>query len=541
MSQKQAPNNRSLGNIAGIVAFATLISKVFGLFREILIAFVFGIGPVVNAYRYAYVLPGFLLILLGGINGPFHSALVSVLAKRDRKESAKIVETVTTLTSIVLLLVAISLVIFAKDYIDIAAPGLDPVARKLAIEQLKIMSPLAVIAGLVGIGFGTLNAANLYWLPSISPLFSSLITIIGLGIFTLVLGKDVHSTHFLETGGIILAVTTLAGALLQWIVQIIAQWKNGLGTLKLRFDWRIPGVIDVLRVMIPATLSSGMLLINTSTDMFFAASIDGAAAAMSYSNFLVLTPLGIISNMILVPLFPVFSRLSSREDWPKLKIKIREGLFLSALTMLPLTAIFLSLALPIVQTIYQRGAFDREASNVVVPVLMAYGFGMFFYLARDVLLRVFYALGDGKIPAKISVINILLNFGADFFLVIPFKTPGLILATVTVNIISMLAFILILNRRLEGLPLKIWSILILKLLAITVVSSLLAWEFDQFLRDHFVSHNQFFHVFELIIGSLIVLISFFGLAWQLNLPELKIIFQTIERKFFKKKNQNQSN
>lgn len=541
MSQKQAPNNRSLGNIAGIVAFATLISKVFGLFREILIAFVFGIGPVVNAYRYAYVLPGFLLILLGGINGPFHSALVSVLAKRDRKESAKIVETVTTLTSVVLLLVSISLVIFAKDYIDIAAPGLDPVARKLAIEQLKIMSPLAVIAGLVGIGFGTLNAANLYWLPSISPLFSSLITIIGLGIFTLILGKDVHSNHFLETGGIILAVTTLAGALLQWIVQIIAQWKNGLGTLRLRFNWRIPGVIDVLRVMIPATLSSGMLLINTSTDMFFAASIDGAAAAMSYSNFLVLTPLGIISNMILVPLFPVFSRLSSREDWPKLKIKIREGLFLSALTMLPLTAIFLSLALPIVQTIYQRGAFDREASNVVVPVLMAYGFGMFFYLARDVLLRVFYALGDGKIPAKISVINILLNFGADFFLVIPFKTPGLILATVTVNIISMLAFILILNRRLEGLPLKIWSILILKLLAITVVSSLLAWEFDQFLRDHFVSHNQFFHVFELIIGSLIVLISFFGLAWQLNLPELKIIFQTIERKFFKKKNQNQSN
>jgi len=541
VSQKQAPNNRSLGNIAGIVAFATLISKVFGLFREILIAFVFGIGPVVNAYRYAYVLPGFLLILLGGINGPFHSALVSVLAKRDRKESAKIVETVTTLTSVVLLLVSISLVIFAKDYIDIAAPGLDPVARKLAIEQLKIMSPLAVIAGLVGIGFGTLNAANLYWLPSISPLFSSLITIIGLGIFTLILGKDVHSNHFLETGGIILAVTTLAGALLQWIVQIIAQWKNGLGTLRLRFNWRIPGVIDVLRVMIPATLSSGMLLINTSTDMFFAASIDGAAAAMSYSNFLVLTPLGIISNMILVPLFPVFSRLSSREDWPKLKIKIREGLFLSALTMLPLTAIFLSLALPIVQTIYQRGAFDREASNVVVPVLMAYGFGMFFYLARDVLLRVFYALGDGKIPAKISVINILLNFGADFFLVIPFKTPGLILATVTVNIISMLAFILILNRRLEGLPLKIWSILILKLLAITVVSSLLAWEFDQFLRDHFVSHNQFFHVFELIIGSLIVLISFFGLAWQLNLPELKIIFQTIERKFFKKKNQNQSN
>jgi putative peptidoglycan lipid II flippase len=65
---------RSLAGIAGIVAFATLISKFFGLVREQIIAAAFGVGAVVNAYSYAYVIPGFLLILLGGINGPFHSA-----------------------------------------------------------------------------------------------------------------------------------------------------------------------------------------------------------------------------------------------------------------------------------------------------------------------------------------------------------------------------------------------------------------------------------------------------------------------------------
>ena len=79
---------RSLVSIAGIVAVATLISKIFGLVREQAIAAAFGVGPVVNAYAYAYVIPGFLLILLGGINGPFHSALVSVLAKRDKSEAA---------------------------------------------------------------------------------------------------------------------------------------------------------------------------------------------------------------------------------------------------------------------------------------------------------------------------------------------------------------------------------------------------------------------------------------------------------------------
>jgi len=531
---KKPINNRSLANIAGIVALATLVSKIFGLFREVTIAAVFGIGPVVNAYRYAYVLPGFLLILLGGINGPFHSSLVSVLAKREQKESAKIVETVSTIVSIFLLIVTFFLIFFADKYIDIAAHGLGAQSRRIAIEQLRIMSPLAVLAGLIGIGFGTLNAANLYWLPSVSPLFSSLITLIGLGIFALFLGKQVHSLHYLELGGIILAATTLAGGILQWLVQVFAQWKHGLGSLRFRLNWRTPGVSDVLRVMIPATLSSGMLLINTSTDMYFAAPIEGAAAAMSYSNFLILTPLGIISNMILVPLFPVFSRLSDPENWPQLKIKIKEGIFLSALTMLPLTAIFVSLALPLVQVIYQRGAFDRSASDVVVPVVMAYGVGMFFYLGRDVLLRVFYALGDGSIPARISIINILLNFGADFFLVGPFKTPGLILATVSVNIISMVAFLLILNRRLGGLPVVQWTVTLFKLFAITLVSVLVGWGFDYCWRELFSIHNHLLSLLELILGVSLVLTCFIGLSWQLNLPELEMVFQKFRQKLQKR-------
>lgn len=116
-------SSRSLANIAGIVAIATLISKVFGLLREQIIAAAFGVGTVVTAYAYAYVIPGFLFILLGGINGPFHSALVSVLSKRDREEAAPLVETVTTLVSGVLLGVTIILVLGAGIFIDLLAPG----------------------------------------------------------------------------------------------------------------------------------------------------------------------------------------------------------------------------------------------------------------------------------------------------------------------------------------------------------------------------------------------------------------------------------
>ncbi len=173
--------SRSLAGIAGIVAVATLISKVFGLVREQIIAAAFGVGTVSNAYAYAYVIPGFLLILLGGINGPFHSALVSVLARRDKSEAAPIVETVTTLVTALLLLVTIMLIVFADTLIGFLAPGLTIEVHKIAVLQLQIMAPVAMLAGAIGIGFGTLNAADSYLLPSISPLFSSITTVVGLG------------------------------------------------------------------------------------------------------------------------------------------------------------------------------------------------------------------------------------------------------------------------------------------------------------------------------------------------------------------------
>lgn len=525
--------SRSLAGIAGIVALATLISKVFGLFREQAMAAVFGVGPVVNAYAYAYVIPGFLLILLGGINGPFHSALVSVLEKRDKSEAAPLVETVTTLVSIILLLITIFLVIFAPNLVDLLAPGLEPITRQLAIEQLRIMSPLALLAGLIGIGFGTLNAADQYWLPSISPLFSSVAVVLGIGVIAWQFGDAINTPQYMKIGGLVLAGGTLIGAILQWIAQVFAQWKSGMGTLKLRFDWRIPGVMDVLKVMAPATLSSGMLYINVSTDLFFASFIENAAAAMRYANFIVLTPVGILSNMILVPFMPVFSRLAAPENWPELKTRIRQGMILTALTMLPLTALFVALADPIIRLIYQRGAFTSADSQMVVPVLIAYAVGMFFYLGRDVLVRVFYALGDGETPFRISIVNIFLNGLLDFLLVNSFKTPGIVLATVAVNIISMVIFLGLLNKRLDGLPLEEWGMTLLKLTLCSAIAGFASWGVNLGWEKLIDNDNFILQIIQLTLGSSIIFLIFGGLVMQLNLPEFQILTDKFLKRFRK--------
>ncbi len=526
---------RSLVSIATIVAVATLISKVFGLVRQQAIAAAFGVGAVADAYNYAYVVPGFLLILLGGINGPFHSAIVSALAKRNKDEAAPLVETITTLVGSVLLVITILLLLFAAPMVDLVAPGLSQtpeglVIRAIAIQQFQIMAPMAFLAGVIGIGFGTLNAADQYWLPSISPLFSSASVIVGLGILVLVLGKNIIAPEYALLGGQVLAWTTLAGALLQWLVQMVAAQQSGLGGFRLRFNLRQPGLGDVMKVMGPATLASGMLQINVYTDLFFASFIPQAAAALGYAGLLVQTPLGIMSSMILVPLLPIFSRLAEPQHWDDLKQRIRQGIMLTALTMLPLSALMVAFAHLMVRIIYERFAFDRNASAIVTEVLIAYGIGMFVYLARDVIVRVFYGLGDANTPFQVSVVNIFLKVGFNYLLVTQFKAPGLVLSTVGVNIISLLWMLWVLNRRLNGLPLWQWGWQVLALTIASIFSGIVAFAAIRVTEQFLGTEGFLINCLQLGLGGMVGLTVFALLAMQLKLPELTTLAASLRQK-----------
>jgi putative peptidoglycan lipid II flippase len=545
VTESSKPARRSLANIAAIVAIATLISKIAGLLRQQIIAAAFGVGPVYEAYNFSYVIPSFFLILLGGINGPFHSAMVSVLSKRSEKDAAPLVETVTTLVGGILIVVTIALMIFAAPLLHLVAPGLfisfeqakSPESYQLimqtqaiAIEQLRIMAPMALLAGLIGIGFGSLNAADQYWLPSVSPLLSSLTVILGIGGLALSLGNKIIDPQYVHLGGLVLAYGTLAGAILQWLVQVPAQWKAKMGGLRLRFNFRQPGVGEVLRILGPATFSSGMMQINVYTDLFFASFIPGAASALGYSTLLVQTPLGILSNVILVPLLPIFSRLTDPNDWPELKSRIRQGIMLTAVTMLPLGALMMALAYPIVQVIYERYAFDKGASALVAPVLIAYSLGMFVYLGRDVLVRVFYALGDGDTPFRISMVNIFLNALMDYIFVkfFDFGAPGLVIATVTVNLFSMVALLWILNRRLNGLNLRSWVAPILGLTAASIVAGLSSWGILQGIQSALGKQGFLLALLELSVAGLVGLAIFGAIATRLRVPEFELFIARIK-------------
>lgn len=317
------------------------------------------------------------------------------------------------------------------------------------------MAPCALLAALIGLGFGSLSANGIYGVPSLSPALSSIAILVAVALHVLMFHElNVTPAQQALAGGISLAIGSTCGAFLQWGMQVIAQQRAGLGGLRL--PWLNPfkenGIYEVLAVMVPAALNSGLTQVATFTDLYFASFIPGAAAALGYANLLVMAPLGILSSPVLLTFLPIFSRLTDVEHRPALRDCVQQGLLLAMALTLSLTAVMIPLARPIVQFAYQRRSFDASASRMVSSLVICYVSGSTFYLARDVLVQVFYALGDGRTPLYITLAGIVANGILDWLLVrcSGFGAPGLVAATMTVNLASAGLLLFILTKRLEG-------------------------------------------------------------------------------------------
>ena len=127
---------RSLRSISTVIGIGTLLSKAFGMIRQIAIAAVFGVGTAYDAYNYAYILPGFFLVLIGGINGPLHNSIVSVLSRRSRQEGGHILYSINTSILLPLILISVILFVAADQIIQLMAPGLEVQTHKLSLIHI---------------------------------------------------------------------------------------------------------------------------------------------------------------------------------------------------------------------------------------------------------------------------------------------------------------------------------------------------------------------------------------------------------------------
>ena len=471
--------NSLFKNNVFLISLGTSISKLFGFLRQIIIAAFFGVGAVYDAFNYAYIIPGFLIIIIGGINGPLHNAIVSILTPLNSRKAGLVLTRVSIKLTLIFTLIGLIIFYKATFFIELIGPNLTFETQQIAARQLRILCPCIPLSAFIGLSYGALNSKNKFFLSSFSPSLISITTIIFLSFSLILKNKNSLSSTLFESQ--ILAIATLTGTLIQFLIQILQIQKIGL--LRLNSMWQ--GFLNeekrIFNLIIPASLSSGLGQINVFVDMFFASSFPGAASGLAYGNFLIQAPVGILSNSLILPLLPKISKLIKNNELKFLEESLASIIEYTFLATFFLTGFFISFNAQIIEFIFQRGAFNYEATLTVKKILIAYALGIPFYLFRDLLIRIYYLFEKTELPFKLSLLGIALNIGFDWILIgspifnsgnlLPynFGITGIVLSSGFVNLI----ICVILSKNLKIKEINIIDGFLLKKIFLILIACLL--------------------------------------------------------------------
>lgn len=467
----------SLLKAAWLIAFVTIISKFVGFLRDICIANYYGAGLVSDAYFYAYQIPSLAIILMGGVGGPFHSATVSVFAKLvnpdDKMPSEKVnklFNTFLTLTFIVFAILSVVVFVFSDEILGFIIHSDNARLVSLASSHLRMMTPVILIGGIIGIYYGLLITYRCFLLPNISPVLMSL-SIIAVIAFS----KG-------DTTGKYLAAATTVGAILQFIVQAPAVRKLGF-KIKPNFNFKNNVELkNLLELVFPAALSSTIGQVYVYVDMFFASQLrEGAWTAVGYANRVFQFPVGILVTAFLVPLFPIFSKLVGEKKYDDIKYYFHKGVGLLNFVAIPIMFGIILLASDMVQLVFQRGEFDSNATYMVAQALTFLSFAIIPYVFRDSVTRIFYSFNDSKTPFLVAFSSIVIKFILNALFISKLGIAAITLSTSLVTLINATWLGLILLRKID-LEYKIYFVNLIKML----LAALLAFSVNWVVHEYWV-------------------------------------------------------
>lgn len=448
--QSQPPKGgkkASLGKSFSLVAILTVVSKLAGLVRDIIIAGVYGAGVLADAYNIAYLFTGNVLILFGGLGGPFHSATVATLnPRKDDPKSGVFITQVMVATGFVLLIVAGLVCIVAPYLVQMLAGDYGTSAQihelftSQTIYQIRVMSPLIVIAGLIGVTYGILNVYNKLFWPSLSPSIASLAIVVVLICF-----PDPNSS-------VPLAIGTLIGAFGQLFAQLPGMFQCNL---RFRFSLKpAEGLREYMSILWPAIIGTSIGQLTVYVDSFFCTKMEpGSWTALSNANRLIQLPLGVLITAMLVPILPRFSDLATANKPEGVKQEFRRALnFLWFLSM-PLTMILCVIPKPLVTALYQRVNWHTRDTELVVTALLFLAPSIVIYIGRDLITRVFYAYKDSKSPYYVGMAAIILKGLLDFYFVMQLHmgVGGISLATTLITVFNFSCLAILLRKKIGSL------------------------------------------------------------------------------------------
>jgi putative peptidoglycan lipid II flippase len=432
---------RRLAWSTAIFSLATGISRILGLVREIVAAYYFGAAGRVNAFTVAFQVPNLIRALVAdaALSSAFVPVFSELLEKGDRKRAWRVASSLFWLMLLGLGgLSALFIVVAPWVIAPFGDPGGD---RALAVGLSRVLFPIVALLGVSGIVVGILNSYEHFTVPALTPVVWNLAIIAGLVI-------GVPQADSINTKLYIYAVSIVVGTVLQVLLPL--PWLRGRDDrLRLVLDWRDPAVRRVFALMVPVTISLGLINFNAVIATLFASRLidpELAPNAIDKAFRIYMLPQGMFSVAVATVLFPSLARLATRGDLRGFRSTVSVGLRQIAFLLVPASVVSAVLAEPIVRLTYQRGEFEPSQTPVVAAALAAFVAGMTFNGAMLLLNRAFFSLQENWLPTTVAFGNLALNTALNgaFY---TFGPWGLPLAVSVSNVAGTLALLWFLRGR----------------------------------------------------------------------------------------------
>lgn len=409
---------RSIATIGGY----TLISRILGYARDILIAAVLGASPVADAFFIAFKLPNLNRRLFA--EGAFNLAFVPEFAGRldtAGHDAAKAYAEEALAVLLWMLVAVLGLAELAMPWLMyVMAPGFSSDSAKfdLAVELARITFPYLVLISLATLFSGILNSVHRFAVAAATPILLNLALI----------GALLGLARFTETPGHALAIGVSGAGILQLAWVWIAAVRAGF-SLRLRRPRLTPAMKRLLKLMAPVALGAGVAQLSIMVDMIFASTIPGAVSYLYYADRVNQLPLGVVGIALGTALLPMLARNLRAGRTKEALHQQNRGIELGLLLSLPAAGALIAVAFPLMTVLFQRGAFDAGAKDASALALIGFSVGLPAFVLVKVLLPGYYARGEPRPPVRIAVLCVAVNAALNAALILPLGAMGVALAT----------------------------------------------------------------------------------------------------------------
>ena len=510
-------SHQRLARSAGVFGLATITSRILGLVRDQVLAYYFGAGNAMDAFRVAFRVPNLVrdLFAEGAMSAAFVPTFTRLLTLQGRDRAWHLASSVINALLLVTTLIVILAIVFAEPLVHAFAAEFADVPGKLelTVRLARIVSPFLILVAVAAALMGMLNSLGHFFIPALSPAMFNVSSIV----------MAVAFIPFADRLGVqpitIVAIGTLLGGLAQLAIQWPPLRKEGFRYQPV-LDARDEGLRQVLLLMGPGTIGMAATQINVFVNTVLATREGtGAVSWLDYAFRLMYLPIGLFGVSIATAATPAVSRLAAEADLARIRSTIAHAIGLMLLLNLPATVGLIVLAKPIVSVIFERGRFTAADTEATAAALQFYAIGLVGYSIVRIVSPTFYALRRSRLPVFASVGSVVVNIILNVWLVRVLGFRGLALGTSLTALLNAVAQLWLLRREIDGIEGRQIADSLARVAAASLVMTASVWGADVALVSVWPGNEFGVQLIRLAIAIGVGLLTLAVSAHILRIPE----------------------